>query len=376
MTDPEGPVTLATIANAVGVHVSTVSRVLRSAGPRTATGERIIQMAEELGFTPHPAAAALRTRTSRLIGVLMARLTDFVPARAYEGIDEAAFAAGYNTVIAQGGDDPTRRLERLKELLSLRVDGMIILDARLRDDQVLAEIARRGVPCVLALRRVRGLLSSTTDDLRGGALVAKYLDDLGHVNIGVVAGPQSVSTGQERLEGFVREMHKRGRELPQQRIVYSDFDVTAGLNSARRLLALEPHLTAVFAANDDAAIGVFGALGELGLRPGTDVSVVGYNDVPYAAHIPVPLTSVASPVFEVGKAAADLLIRRLSGAERLRSVRLLPHLVARESSMQVRPRPGFPDSDPHGQRNVPEAAGLSHHLLVRQSGPVGGRVHP
>lgn len=337
MTKPDSPVTLATIANSVGVHVSTVSRVLRSPGPHSTTGELIIRMAAELGYTPHPAAAALRTRSSRQIGVLLPRLTDFVQARAYEGIDEAAFAAGYTTVMAPSGKDPARRLDRLRALISLRVDGIIVLDAQAEGDQIIRELARRNVPCVLALRRARGRLSSTCDDIRGGELAAGHLDDLGHEQIGVVAGPQYLSTGRERLEGFVRELHRRGKELPQRRVVPSDFDVSAGLRSARRLLALEPGLTAIFAANDDAAVGVFGALGERGLRPGVDVSVIGYNDVPYAAYLPIPLTSVTSPIFEIGKAAAELLIRRMNGADRLRSVRLPPQLVARESTMRVSP---------------------------------------
>lgn len=328
--------TLATVADAVGVHVSTVSRVLRSPGPHTETGQRIVRVAAELGYTPHPAAAALRTRTSRLIGVLLPRLTDFVPARVYEGIDEAAFAAGYTTVVAQSGDDPTRRLDRLRALLSLRVDGIIVLDARIRDDRALKDTAGRGVPTVLALRRVRGVLGASTNDIRGGALVAEHLADLGHRQIGVAAGPQDLSTGRERLEGFSQELRRRGQELPVERIVSGDFHVNAGLHAARRLLALHPELTAIFAANDDAAVGVIGALREAGLRPGEDIAVAGYNDVPYAAHLPVPLTSVSTPNFEVGQAAANLLIRQLGGAAHLRSVRLLPHLVARESTAAVR----------------------------------------
>lgn len=333
MTRADGPVTLATIAEAVGVHVSTVSRVLRSTGAQTETGERIVRMARELGYTPHPAATALRTKTSRLIGVLLPRITDFVPARAYEGIDEAALAAGYTTLIAQGGDDPDQRLDRLRSLLSMRVDGIVVLDARIRDDQVLKEIGRLEIPAVLALRRTRGMLSATVNDLHGGALAAAHLHDLGHERIGAIGGPQYLSTGKERLDGFTRGLRDRGVVLPENCIVCSDFHVGAGLESARRLLATEPDLTAIFAANDDAAVGVMGALHELGLNPGNDVSVVGYNDVPYAAHLPVSLTSVSSPMFKVGKAATEMLIRRISGDSSIRSLRLEPHLVARESTM-------------------------------------------
>jgi LacI family transcriptional regulator, galactose operon repressor len=326
------PVTLASIAEAVGVHVSTVSRVLRSQTPRTDTAIRIVETARDLGYTPHRAAASLRTRNSKLIGVLLPRLTDYVPARIYEGVDDAASTAGYTTVIAKSGDDPSHRLDRLEALLALRVDGVIVCDARLRDDQVVEELRRRGVPCILASRRVRGQVSATTNDLRGGALAAEHLVGLGHERIGVVAGPQHLSTGLERLQGFAAELKKRGLPLPDRLVAPSDFDVNAALVSARHLLTLDTGLTAIFAANDEAAVGVMGALREHGLRVGADVAVVGYNDLPFSAYLPVPLTSVSSPMYEVGRAAAELLIRKLHGDDQLKSVRLAPHLVARQST--------------------------------------------
>lgn len=339
MSGDNEPVTLATIAEVVGVNVSTVSRVLRSAGRRTETGMRVVQVARDLGYTPHPGAASLRTKNSKLIGVLLPRLTDFVPARIYEGIDDAAFAAGYTPVIAKSGDEPLRRLDRLKALLALRVDGLIVCDARLRDDQVIAELMRREVPFVLACRRVHGQLSASTDDLRGGALAAEHLVGLGHERIGVVAGPQDVSTGFERLQGFTAELKRRGITLPGRLVVRSEFDVDAGLRSARHLLDTVADFTAIFAANDEAAVGVMGALREHGLRPGTDVAVVGYNDVPSSAHLPVPLTSIASPMYEVGKAAAELLLRVLRGEDKVKSVRLRPRLVARQSTESYRSWP-------------------------------------
>lgn len=324
--------TLATIADAVGVHVSTVSRVLRHPGPHTATGAKIVQMASDLGYTPDPAASALRTRNTRLLGVLLPRITDFVPARTYEGIDEAAYEAGYTTVIAQGGDDPVQRLERVRSLLKLRVDGLVVTDARLADDQVLQEISRRQVPCVLALRRVRGRLSASVDDHVGGALAARHLTELGHRRIGVVAGPQNLSTGKERLQGFIQELAESGLHLDDSKVVPSGFDVGSGLEAARQLLAADHPPTAIFAANDEAAIGVMGALHERGMQPGADVSVIGYNDVPYAARLPIPLTSVSSPTFKVGHVASSLLLRTLNGETKIRSRRLKPHLVVREST--------------------------------------------
>ncbi|MHC1557410.1 LacI family DNA-binding transcriptional regulator [Actinomycetospora sp. C-140] len=336
--------TIAEVARVAGVHPSTVSRALRGeSGIAADTVGRVRRVADELGYRPDPAAVGLRTRRSGLIGVLVPRLTDVVLATIYEGLDAAAAEAGFQTFVANTGDDPETRRRRLATLRDRRVDGVVLGDARLTDDDLLAALAADGLPYVLVSRRSRGHLSVTTDDLRGGRLVAEHLLALGHERVGVVAGRTYSSTGVERTRGFCERYAEAGLPVPEELVLPSRYDVSGGREVADALLAVRPRPTALFAVNDFTAIGVMGAVRSAGLRIGDDVAVVGYNDVPLAAELPIPLTTVASPMTEMGRVGMARLLDRAAGRT-VRSVRLRPRLMARESSGPGRPA-GSPDAD-------------------------------
>lgn len=330
------PVTIATVADRAGVHPSTVSRALSTTGRGVGsdTAARIRELAAELGYQRDPAATALRTRQSKVFGVLVPRLTDFVLARIYEGLDAEASRHGYNTFVANTADDPELRRDRLEQFLIRRVDGIVLGDARRDGDELVEMLRRRDVPYVLVSRRLKGHLSVTTDDLVGGRLAAEHLLSLGHTRVGVVAGQPYATTGVERTEGFARCYREAGLDIPPDLIVDSTFDTAGGHAVGAVLLDRDPAPTAIFAVNDFAAIGVMGALRERGLRAGEDVAVVGYNDIPVAEDLPVPLTTVRASMFEMGSDAMGLLLKRVAG-EPVRSKRLRPQLVARASTLGV-----------------------------------------
>jgi LacI family transcriptional regulator len=335
------PITLRMIADQLELHVSTVSRVLhgtsgesgRAAGP--ATVERIRRLADELGYRPNPHATGLRTRRSNLIGVLVPRLSDIVLALIYEGIEEAAAGHGLSTFVTNTHDDPEIQRSRTEMVLARRVDGMIFGDAY-ADARFLAEVTARGVPFVLVSRRAGDLPSVTCDDHLGGRMVGEHLLALGHRDVAVVAGEPYASTGIDRTAGFVAAYADAGIEIPAPRIVPSGFDAPGGRAAAEQLLVCGPPPSAIFAVNDFAAIGVLGALRDRGLRAGTDISVAGFNDTPLAAELPVPLTTVRSPMREVGRRGVDLLTRLLRG-EQAESERLRPELVVRASTAPAPP---------------------------------------
>lgn len=333
-------VTLADVAGAVGVHPSTVSRVLSGQMTGTPTAEQVLTTAAKMGYRPNLVAASLRTRNSRVLGVLVPRFTDYVLARVYEGIDDAAFAAGYSTVATYSQDRDSSRLERVEALLDRRVDGMVIADARPQQDEVIEALTRRAVPFALAVRRSRGQLSATVNDSVGGALAASHLFATGHRRVAVLRGPDIASTATERTLGFLAEANRLSLSVPEDMVVPSEFDEESGYESTRLLLK-RAKVTAIFATNDLAAVGAMGALREASLQPGRDVALIGYNDVPFARHLPVPLTSIESPIYDLGRRATALLLRRLAG-ESVRSVRLTPRLVARASTL---------DYQPHGARS-------------------------
>ncbi len=334
--DPRVAVTMSEIATRAGVHISTVSRALSSPRASTASTKtlEIRRIASELGFQPNAVASALRLQRTHALGVLVPRLTDYVLARIYEGIDQSAFTAGFTTFVGNTADQPALRLQRLEEFLERRPDGIVLGDARLHDDAVVQELERRAIPYTLTSRRRPDSLSATTDDLLGGRLAGEHLVALGHREVGVVAGEAYASTGVDRTAGFCAALAEAGHPVSPARIIHSRFDTAGGRAAADELLSQHPGLTAIFAVNDTAAIGAMGAIRASGRETGVDVAVIGYNDIPLAAQLPVPLTSIASPMFEMGCRAAELLIESISGNP-VKSIQLQPTLHVRQSTTGV-----------------------------------------
>jgi LacI family transcriptional regulator len=334
MADADRPVTLRTIADAAGVHVSTVSRALRRAaapgGQVSAADARIMALAKELRYMPNPNAASLTTNRSTALGVLVPHLTDIVLSLVYDAIEGAANSAGYETFVANTHDEPAEQVRRFELLLGRRVDGLILGDAHL-DGTNLAELERRKVRFVLVSRRSPGYLSVCGDDYRGGRQIGEHLAGLGHTEVGIVAGPPWASTSVDRVAGCVHALAEAGITVPPSNIVELGFDAKHGHEGAEQLLALRRPPTAIFAVNDFSAIGAIGALRERGLRPGRDVAVAGYNDISVAGELMVPLTTVRSPVQEMGVRAVQTLLAVLHGLP-TSSTTLATELVVREST--------------------------------------------
>ncbi|MFE6738681.1 LacI family DNA-binding transcriptional regulator [Streptomyces tubercidicus] len=340
--DPGRPqVTLQMLADQLGLHISTVSRALHAKpgeGRRaasSATIARIRKLADELGYRPNPHATSLRTQRSNLVGVLVPRLSDLVLATMYEGIEEAASEVGLSTFVTNTRDVPEVQRSHTEMVLARRVDGMIFGDAYV-DGGFLDEIAARGVPFILVSRRAAGHTSVTCDDYLGGRLAAEHLLGLGHRHLAVIAGEPYASTGIDRTAGFVDRCAEEGVTVPAERIVHSAFDAPGGRRATETLLASTngrggPAPSAVFAVNDFAAIGAMGALRDHGRRVGSDVAVVGFNDTSLAAELPVPLTSVRSPMHEMGRRGLQLLSQLIAG-QAAESERLTPVLTVRASS--------------------------------------------
>lgn len=330
-------VTLKDLAKELGIHPSTVSRVLHSGSEvakgaaSAATAERVRELARIRGYSPDPQAASLRTRRTRLLGVIVPRLSDLVLAIMYEGIEEAAAELGYSTFVMNSRDDPEEQRRKTDVMLARRVDGLIIGDAHL-DSSLLQELTARKVPFVLMNRRVPPYPSATCDDLLGGELVADHLWDKGHRKVSVIAGEPYASTAVDRTAGFVKRWRSLGGDIQDDEVVWSRFDTAGGREAAEAILDNgKPHPTALFAVNDFAAIGAMGALRSHGLTVGQDVAVVGFNDTSLAAELPIPLTSVRSPMLDIGRTAVQLLHGVLNG-ESPGPIALKPTLCVRESS--------------------------------------------
>jgi LacI family transcriptional regulator len=330
--------TIKDVAEKCGVHPSTVSRALSGAMSHLvapAVAKRIRAAAAALGYQPNAAAAGLRTGRSGLIGVLAPDIADpgFPPV--LSGITETLGAEGYATIVVDVGPDPSRERELVDRLIARGVDGLVLATVTL-NDPIVAHCLAASIPVVLVNRADKGrkLPAVVTDDAAGMRLAVEHLVALGHLRIGHIAGPQHVSTGALRRAGFKAAATRAG--LLAQNIaieIARAYTREEGRLAALRLLDRKTAPTAIAAANDLLALGIYDALGERGLRCPSDVSVVGHNDMPYVDMLSPPLTTVRIAQRSIGNQAAHLLLDAITAAAAGRErVVLEPRLIVRGST--------------------------------------------
>lgn len=325
-------VTLHDVAAASGVSKSTVSRILDERLPRSEseTAKRVRRIADELGYMRDVAAASLRRGKTLTIGVVVPRLTDTVMAMLYEALAHACARAGQFAIVATTDDEPRADRMAAQTLLQRGVDALVLCTARNGDD--FPEIlSARGVPFVLALRTDGQSLSSVGDDCLGGYLATRHLLDLGHRRIGVIAGPTYASSSAGRVTGYRQAMAEAGIEIDPALITGASFSIDAGVAGAETLLDLPFPPSAIFAVNDNTAIGAMSALRRRNMDIPTDMSLVGYNDIPIVSRLGTPLTTVRVPFDQIAAATLDLLMHGPASArDRIRVV--TPTLIPRRST--------------------------------------------
>lgn len=325
-------VTLLDVAEAAGVSKSSVSRILDERLPRSEskTAKRVREVAAKLGYFRDVSASSLRRGNTMTVGVIVPRLTDTVMAMLYESFSHACSRSGRFAIVATTGDEPRADRTAAQTLLQRGVDGLVMSTARIGDDFP-AELAARGIPCVLALRTDGRSLSSVADDRLGGYLATRHLLDLGHQRIGLIAGPSYASSSSGRTKGYQQAMAEAGIELNPGWMVESTFGIDSGADAAETLMRCSPAPTGIFAVNDNTAIGALSALYRLGLSVPNDVSLVGYNDIPIVSRLPTPLTSVRVPFDQIASAALDLLAHGPANEQdRIRIA--TPTLIPRQST--------------------------------------------
>lgn len=327
-----GRVTIHDVAAAAGVSKSTVSRILDERLPRSdsETARRVRQIAADLGYVRDVSAASLRRGKTNTIGVVVPRLTDTVMAMLYEALARACSRTGQFAIVATTGDEPKADRAAALSLLQRGVDGLVLSTAR-EDDDFPGELTERGVPFVLALRSDGKSLSSVGDDRMGGYLAARHLLDLGHRRIGIIAGPSYASSSRRRVEGYRQALAEAGVEAPSELEVASTFGIDSGADAAEHLMRLPCPPTAIFAVNDNTAIGALSTLTRMGLRVPADVSLVGYNDIPIVSRLPIPLTTLRVPFDQIASEALDLLAHGAT-SETGRVRMAMPTLIPRRST--------------------------------------------
>jgi LacI family transcriptional regulator len=334
--------TLRDVAQLAGVHPATASRALN---PQTRplvnadTARKVLRAAESIGYQPNPIARSLKTSRTGTIGLVIPDLTNPLFPPIVRGIEDVLTRAGYNAWIVNTDNDPAREETQIESLRSRQVEGLIIATAR-RDHPLLVRLHQMGIKMVLVNRRVDGLElpSVTADDDAGIALAVGHLAGLGHTRIAHLAGPQDTSTGVARARAFRHAMIDHGLAAdPELTVECGYWSETEGAQALRKLLDRGAECTAIVAGNDLIALGCYDVFAERGMTCPDDMSVVGFNEMPFLDKMRPPLTTVAIPHYEIGGEAARLLLDTIDEPERhSRSVLLTPSLVVRASTAAPR----------------------------------------
>ena len=320
------------VAREAGVSYQTVSRVLNgSERIRESTRAHVQEVIDRLGYRPNPAARALSTSRSRTIGVLTTQSALYGPATAITAIEFAARDAGYRLSISNlRSSDPGTVRSSIDDLLSHAVEAIIVIAPQQR---VLSAVAEMSVDVpIVALGPGGERQSMAMDQIAGARAAVGHLADLGHEYILHLAGPQDWTEAEARMAGYLRELD--ARDLRVRAPILGDWTSSFGYAAGVELLRM-PDFTAVFAGNDSMALGFLHACREMGVRVPEDISVVGFDDIPDAAHFYPPLTTVHQDFVELGRRTIGLLLAQLRGGE-ADTRPVIPQLIVRESTAPLR----------------------------------------
>ena len=334
-------VSIKDIAKSAGVSHSTVSRALSNSPLIPAsTRRRIERLARKMGYTPNAIARGLVTRRTKTIGVIVTFIDDPFVAEVVRGIEEMAADSGYRVILGTSHNDPAREVSLVRALREWSVEGVIVASSRVGAlyQPLLTEI---GAPIVLINNQNRtrplhpragdGEIHSVVfDDVQGGELATHYMISQGHRVIAYLGGPSDYAENRKRLTGY-------RRALASAKIPYDPAIVCSGSGRvdsgslAKSLVALRARPTAIFCYNDMAAIGSLSALKQAGLRVPGDLSIVGFDDIPFASYVDPPLTTVHQPKEEMGRIAMHMLLDLLDH-KKVADVVVPGKLIVRESA--------------------------------------------
>ncbi|MET9018934.1 LacI family DNA-binding transcriptional regulator [Actinopolymorpha sp. NPDC004070] len=332
--------TIYDVARRAGVSASTVSRVLN--GKQTVDAQladRVRAAATELDYRPNALARSLRRSQTHLWAVLVSDINNPFFTALVRGVEDVAQQARYSVVLCNSDESPAKEADYIAAILAEQMAGVIVSPTN--QPGHLAQLVSAGVPIVAIDRRAEEVEvdTVTVDNTSAAELATAHLLDEGFTRVACITGPRDVSTAEERLEGYRRALRAADRKPDPRLVRHTDFREQGGYAAMGELLDHTPRPDAVFATNNLLTVGALECLVDRGLRVPADVGVFGFDDVPCATLIRPPLSTITQPTYEIGRTAADLLLRRVEDPSRPPSVTVLPtELHVRASSLRSRTR--------------------------------------
>src|SRR3990170_340683 len=331
------PATMQDVARKAGVSKTTVSRVINGV-PNSAssqTVDRILEAVEELGYAPNIIAASLKRLSTRTIGLIVGDIENPFFGSIIRGVEATLQRSDYTLILANSSYKSELEEALAHTLLQRQVDAMILAPSTLAAGTWLRHANERNVHVLLVDNYIEGAQVDqvVVDNFDASFRATKYLIELGHRRLAMIAGPHGRSTGSQRTDGFMAAFTDQSIVIEPQLVFEGDFSIESGYLGMQALLALRPLPTAVFIANNFMAVGAMKAIHEAGLAIPDQLSIISFDDMYWFPITSPSLTAISQPAFEMGQRAAERLLLRLNRTRQPRPERieLKTTLIVRES---------------------------------------------
>ena len=328
------PVTLREIAKAAGCSVATVSRAFAGSDHpvNTETKERILSIANQLGYRPNVAARGLKTDRTFTIGLVVYNIASPFTPVLIRGIQEYLRQHDYFSIIISTDWDPKLESEAVHQLISRSIDGIIFVESWRDEANITLDVANK--PYVFVYRLFNGSYTNSvlSDDRHGARLALEHLVKLGHRRIAFINGPHDWNSSIDRLAGYRDVLEEHGIPYDPSLVGEGNWEVQSGYPVTKNFIGMTERPTAIFAANDLMALGAIYAIQDAGLNVPKDIAVVGFDDREIASCSRPTITTVCPPSFEMGRLAAKLMVDRLENQTEINDpIRVQGKLIVRES---------------------------------------------
>lgn len=329
--------TIHDIARELKISASTVSRALQN-NPRISqkTREKVISLADSMGYRPNTMASNLRNKRSNTIGIVVPLINRYFFSSVISGVEEVAFKAGYTVVISQSNDLANKEISIVHSMFANRVDGLIISIAMQPTNYEHLKIFRKkNIPLVFFDRAVAEIDTNkiVVDDFMGGFRVTQHLIDQGYKRIGHMAGPLNLQTYFNRKNGYIEALSKNGISYDESLVVNNSLTSEDGVNAVQYLMNLSYPPDAIFCGNDTTALSSMIYLRDKGIRIPEDFGIVGFSNEPFSKVVSPSISTIAQPGFLMGQKAAELILNQIAQKGKSFQTLVLPtELIVRESS--------------------------------------------
>ncbi len=333
-------VTVKDIAEAAGVSITTVSLVLSGRKSRISakTRERVKQIAKELDYQPNHLARSLVTRKSQTIGLIIPDISNLFFSELAKGIEMEAQKKKYNIIFSNSNEDGNADIKNFRLLLNKSVDGLIIVPSINEGElNLISEfkhiLSSHKLPLVIVDRMLPGVECDfvTLDNREGGFIATKHLLELGHRKIGCITGPKDLVSSKARYRGYCDALAAYGVPVDEDLVYNGDYRLHSGVEGAEILINRD--VTAIFACNDMMACGAYRQACIMNKKIGSELSLVGFDDIPFAQMLEHPLTTIRQPVYDIGKNSCRMLMDILDGATTdIHKIKYSPTLIVRSTT--------------------------------------------